>query len=118
MQVVWAVIECQLIVFAVQRKLTFANTIAPTSNQCRKIGLLATHQLFNATMSLDNICYFTVFVWHHDGTDSTTVVTYCYLVALAVLQDVEIRLLTIHCGLEILTIQTAQIRCFRCVSHI
>ena len=34
MQVVGTVVECQLVLFSIQGKLTFADTVAPTANQC------------------------------------------------------------------------------------
>ena len=34
MQMVRTIIECQLVVLAIQRELTLADTVTPTSNQC------------------------------------------------------------------------------------
>ena len=118
MQVVGTVVECQLIFFTVQDELSFTDAVTPTTNECWQVLLLATRQLLDAAVSLNDVCHFAILVRNHDSTDSATVVRDSYFVTFTVLQDVKVRFLTIDSGLEVFALQTTEIRIFNCVCHI
>ena len=118
MQVVRTVVQSKLIVLTVQRELTLADAVAPTANQCREVRLVAAGELLDAVVTLNNVCYFAIFIGNHDSTYCATIIRDSYFITLTVLQNVKIRLFSIHRGLEILAVQTTQIRCFVCVCHI
>ena len=106
MQVVGSIIECQLILLAIQRKLSLADAVAPTTYQCRKVGLLSAGQLFNTIVTLNNVSNVSVFVGHHNGDDSSTIVGDCYFIAFTVTENVQIGFLTFDGGLEVFSLQT------------
>ena len=112
MQMVGTVVEGQLIVLAIQRELTLADTVTPTANQGGEIRLLTAGELFDTVVTLDHVTYFTVFVRHHDSADGTAIIRDGYFETLTVPEDVQIGLLTINGGLEVLALQTTCIRCF------
>ena len=112
MQMVGTVVECQLVVLAVQGELSFADAVTPTSNQSGQVGLFTAHELLDAAMTLDDVTYFTVLVGYHNGTDSTSIIRDGYFVTQTVLQDVQIGFLTIDRGLKVLAFQPTQRRCF------
>ena len=111
------IVDCQLIILAVQSELAFADTVSPTSDKGREIRLVTTCELLDTVVSLNNVSYIAILVWHHDSADGATVVTDCYFVTLAISKDVQVGFLTIDSGLEVLPLQTTQIRCFCCISH-
>ena len=117
MQVVRTVVECQLVLLAVQRELTFADTVAPATNQGREVGLVTAGELLDTIMTLDNVSNVTILVGHHDGHNGTTIVRDGYLIALTVTKDVQVGLLTVDRGLEVFSLQTTQIRIFCNVCH-
>ena len=118
MQVVRTVVGSQLILFAVQLKLSFSDTVAPATNQCRQVRLLSAGELLDAAMTLNDVCYVAVFIRNHDSNNSAAIVRDCHFKTLTVLQDVKVCLLTINSCLEILAIQSTQILCFCFVCHI
>jgi hypothetical protein len=114
---VGTVVEGQLIVLAVQRELSFADTVTPATDKRGEIRLLTTGELLDTVVTLDHVTYVTVFVWHHDSTDGTTIIRDGYFETLTVPEDVQIGLLTVNGGLEVLALQTAQIHCLCSVRH-
>ena len=53
-------------------------------------------------MSLNDVCYLSVLVWHHNGDKSAAVVRDSTLIAFLVAQDEEVGLLSVDGCLEIL----------------
>ena len=74
MQVVRSIVKSQLILLAVQNELAFADTVTPTSDQCRQIRLVSAGQLLNAVVTLDNVSYFTILAGNHNSTNGTAIV--------------------------------------------
>ena len=88
MQGVGAVVDSQLIVFAVQNELSLGNAVAVAADKGRAVRLWGVDDILNVVVTLNDVGYLTVFVGYHDCYNGTAIVGNCDFKAFAVLQDV------------------------------
>ena len=74
MKVVGTVVESQLVFFAIKRKLSLADTVAPSANKGREVGLVTAGELLNAVMSLNDVSYFAILIGDHNCTNGTSII--------------------------------------------
>ena len=112
---VGTIVDRQIVFLAVQLELTLANAVAVASDEGGEIGFRAVYHALDGVVTLNHIAHVAVFVGHHDGDQCSAIVGDGHFVTQAVLQDVEIRLFSVYCGLEIFFSQATNVFCFNCV---
>ncbi len=85
-QMVGAVVDGEVVLFAVNSELAFADAVAITADKCAEEWLGAVQKIVDAVVSLDYIGVVAVLVGDHNAAYCATVVCDCNFVALLVLQ--------------------------------
>ena len=112
MKGVRTVVDGQLILFAVQRELSTADTVAVSSDECRQKRLWAVNYILDIVVSLNNVGNFSILIGHHDCYNGSTVVGDCNLISESVSQYVQIGFLSVDSGLKVFTLQATEVFCF------
>ena len=102
---------------AVERELTFGNTVAETTDDPGEIRLRRIDDILDVVVAHDDVGPLPIAVGNHDSYERTTIVCDCYFVTFTISQNKEVCLLAVHSGLKVLTLQTAYIWCFFRVCH-
>ena len=87
MKVVRTVVDCKIVLLAVDCELAFTYSVAVASYQCAEERFGAIQEVVDAVMSLYYIGVVAVLVGNHDAANRSTVVCYCNFAAFLVLEN-------------------------------
>ena len=100
-QVVRTVVDCEVILLAVDSELTLAYSVAVTAYKCAQEWLRAVELVVDTVVSLNYIGIVAVLVRNHDATYRATIVCDCYFVALLVLENEQCCLFAAYLFFEV-----------------
>ena len=101
MEVIGAVVDGEVVDFAIEVKLSMADTIAIAPHQSREEGFGRVDTIVNVVVSLNDIGQVALTVGYHNGYDSAAIICDCHFVAIRIAQEEEIHLLSTNFLLEI-----------------
>ena len=108
-QVVFSVINRQMVFFAVQIKTSFSYTIGIAAHECTQERLIRIQVVLEFIVSLYDIGKIALVIRSHNRNDCSPIIRYGHFQAVLIGKKVEIYGFTVHFSLKIFLAQSAKI---------
>ena len=108
MKVVRTVVDCEMILLAIECELTLTNAVAIATYKRREEGFGRRDAIFNIIMSLNNIRINAILIRHHDCHERTTIVRYRNFHTISIGKHEEVNFLTINDFLKVFLFKSAK----------